>query len=204
MILLINNKIDSQIYSLIGELRKALEVEKIPYFEINNIQQNIKDFNKIKHKIKGIIFSGSDMKLTSEIMFESVVKDIFPIVELDVPVLGLCFGCQLLSLIYGGKLIKGKGYQCGFVKTKLSKNLLFDKIENEQVFDQQFFCFTDMPIINKNGSVKEIAWSTRDGKKYACGFEFKKNKYWGLMFHPEFAASRYVVFKNFAKICGVI
>ena len=65
-----------------------------------------KDFNKLKifHDIKGLILSGGPSTVTEK-KFQSVPKDIF---EKKIPILGICYGLQLIAKIYGGKIKSSK------------------------------------------------------------------------------------------------
>ena len=60
----------------------------------------IKNFNKIK----GIIFSGGPSTVTSK-KFQSVPKKIF---EKKIPILGICYGLQLIAKLFGGKIKPSK------------------------------------------------------------------------------------------------
>jgi GMP synthase-like glutamine amidotransferase len=211
MILLVNNSHSIKKLSMIVHLRKSLQLLNIPYYETKKLTDEL---IHLKGKIKGIIFSGSDLKFTEKILFQDYGNDIRVLIEFDVPVLGLCFGCQLLTLIFGGSFdyFKKKGeytrkdqlidprYYCENNANILlsTKNSLFQNFYPQDLH----FCFSQLPKISKNDGVKEIAWFYRNKKKYACGFEFRKGKYYGLMFHPEYDISKYYqVFLNFIKIC---
>lgn len=199
MILLVNNRngLKSE-YAMIEKLRKALKTLKIPYVETTSIRN---DVYKFKSKIKGVIFSGSPLILTDKLLFETFANDIRALLEFDVPVLGICFGCQLLNLIFGGKLDffnnKHK-YFCEDAPVELKKSPLFLDFQSKDVS----FCFSQLPTISKRDGIKEIAWFKKDSKKYGCGFEFRKGKYYGLMFHPEKDPNDYIIYKNFVEICN--
>ena len=65
-----------------------------------------KDLNKLKtyNNIKGIIFSGGPSTVTDS-NFQSVPKDLF---EKKIPILGICYGLQLIAKIFGGKVKSSK------------------------------------------------------------------------------------------------
>lgn len=198
MILLVNNRngIKSE-YAMLEKLRKTLKILKIPYVETSSIRN---DIYKLKSKITGVIFSGSALLLTDKLLFETFSNDIRALLEFDVPVLGICFGCQLLNLIFGGKLdfFNDKHtYFCEDVPVELKKSPLFVNFKPTDVS----FCFSQLPKISKKDGVSEIAWFKKDSKKYGCGFEFRKGKYYGLMFHPEKDPNDYVIYQNFVEIC---
>ena len=71
---------------------------------INKIQ-NIDD---IIDKIKGIIISGSGIKLSKQSKKEDLYKcsfNFYYINKLNVPIYGICFGCQLLNILFDGELM---------------------------------------------------------------------------------------------------
>ena len=194
MLLLINNSKNVNKLSYIHKLRNALLTLKIPYYEITKIDD---DIEKLKHKIKGIILSGSPIKLTKQNNFEDYAYNIHYLLNLKVPVLGICFGSQLLHILNGGKLVCQKKYFCESADVELSKHKLFANITDSQMQ----FCFSDLPI--KNSKIKEIAWFHYNGKRIPCAFEFNK-KTFACLFHPEFLESSHQILKNFAKLVGSI
>ena len=54
--------------------------------------------------IKGLILSGGPSTVTTK-KFQSVPKEIF---EKKIPILGICYGLQLLSKLFGGKIKPSK------------------------------------------------------------------------------------------------
>ena len=56
------------------------------------------------HNIKGIILSGGPSSVTSQ-KFQSISKEIF---NKNIPVLGICYGLQLIAKIFGGKIKSAK------------------------------------------------------------------------------------------------
>ena len=65
-----------------------------------------KELNRLKkfQNIKGLIFSGGPSTVTGA-HFQSVSKKIF---EKKIPILGICYGLQLIAKIYGGKIKSSK------------------------------------------------------------------------------------------------
>ena len=61
-----------------------------------------KDAYKLKEyqNIKGLIFSGGPSTVTSK-KFQSVPKEIF---QKKIPILGICYGLQLIAKLCGGKI----------------------------------------------------------------------------------------------------
>ena len=114
----------SQVTKLIGRNIRELGV----YSEI----VTIKDFQKIKefYSIKGIIFSGGPSSVTSK-NYQKVSKKIF---EKNIPILGICYGLQLIAKLFGGKIKPSRGtrefgraYLIKKKYTQLKKNILKKK-----------------------------------------------------------------------------
>ena len=90
---------------------------------------NLKEFNKINDFkfVKGIIFSGGPSTVTGK-NFPKINKLIF---SKNIPILGICFGLQLIAKIFGGKVKSQK-------KTReFGKSLL--KRKNSSLLTKNFF-----------------------------------------------------------------
>ena len=63
---------------------------------------NLKDLKKVKNfeDIKGIILSGGPSTVTKK-TYHKIPKNIF---EKNIPILGICYGLQLIAKIFGGKI----------------------------------------------------------------------------------------------------
>ena len=83
----------SQITKLIARRVRELGV----YSEIFTPKEirKISDFSKVK----GIILSGGPSTVTKK-NFQSIPKNIF---SKKIPILGICYGLQLIARLYGGK-----------------------------------------------------------------------------------------------------
>ena len=81
---------------------------------------NHKQINKINNfgKIKGIILSGGPLNVyeTKKIKFNT------SIFKKKIPILGICFGHQLISKTLGGKVKKAKQREFGLVRIKKVSN----------------------------------------------------------------------------------
>ena len=73
MILLVNNSNNVLKLSYINKLRGALDALRIPYYETDSMND---DLLKLKGKIKGIILSGSYLKLTEKNLFKTFANGI--------------------------------------------------------------------------------------------------------------------------------
>ena len=84
----------SQVTKLIGRNIRELGV----YSEIITPKQ-LKNFKNFE-KIKGLILSGGPSSVASK-KFQTISKQIF---EKKIPILGICYGLQLIAKLFGGKI----------------------------------------------------------------------------------------------------
>ena len=205
MLLILDNSVkkDDKL-SFTKDIIKALKNYKIPYTVVNKIQ-NIADIEK---KIKGIIITGSSLKLTKKENFEKFSFIIYYLIKLNVPVYGICFGCQFLNVIYGGTLKDNIKFICEDIefsvydpRCPLLKNTTTSTTATTTIITKFRYCFSDIVIPNKNTDVRVFASIIYNNKKLDCGFEFEKNRVYGSMFHPEYYDNTDIIFKNFYEIC---
>lgn len=146
---------------------------------------------------KGIIFSGGP----SSVYEENVPEFNEKILSLEIPILGLCYGHQLMTKCYGGKVGKARTGEFGFSELKLNssvKSPLFEGIEPAQ---QVWMSHQDEVL--EPGEGFETVGSTKD-----CAFAAVQNlakKRFSLQFHCEVKDTPCgnQIFENFAKICGM-
>jgi len=161
-------------------------------------------FNKVTkklfsdHSIKGIIFSGGPKSVHEK---NSPKIDNF-IYEQQIPILGICYGLQLIAKQFGGKIVPSKDREFGKTKIKLKKksplleNVLFP---NKKV--QVWMSHSDKILIIPN-SFEKIASS--DNCEFAV-IQNQKKKIYGVQFHPEVVHTigGKKILKNFLRnICG--
>jgi anthranilate/para-aminobenzoate synthase component II len=125
--------------------------------------------------------------------------NIYYLNKLNVPVYGICFGCQLLNIIYGGELKDNKKYLChDYEFYKYNKNAkLLKGIETNKFR----YCFSDIVIPNRNLPIQIFSSIIVDGKIIETGFEFEKNKVFGSLFHSEYHENTDLVYVNFYELC---
>ncbi len=182
----------SQVTKLIGRNIRELGV----YSEI----VTIKNFKKIKefHLIKGIIFSGGPSSVTSK-NYQTVSKKIF---EKNIPILGICYGLQLIAKIFGGKIKPSRGTR-EFGRAYLTK-------KNYSQLTKKFFkkkttvwMSHEDAVVKLPKSFKVIA-STKSSKLTII--ENSHKKIYGVQFHPEVTHTENgkQIFKNFIfSICKI-
>lgn len=156
------------------------------------------NFDKILAKNpKGIILSGSP----ASIYQEKSPKCDERVFDLNIPILGVCYGMQFMTHFYGGQVIKADHREYGLAEVEVS--------ENDKTFFEGLFRTT-----------KEIVWMSHGDKVLEIPETFKvlaktqnspfavikhktKNQY-GVQFHPEVVHSKNgrIFIKNFVlNIC---
>ena len=198
MLLLINNSTDGNRLSFIIQVRHTLQRLKIPFIETKRVDRNI--VSKYKSKIKGIILSGSPMMLQDEDI-SSYNFDIFYMLTLNVPVLGICFGSQLMTIINGGKLKPLHKFVCNVVPTTIESNsFLFNGVEyNDKNKINMKFCFSNLPV-KPRGSGIVLASILLDGKRAPIAFKYS-DKMFCILGHPEIEHGTHIVYNNFYNYC---
>ena len=107
----------SQLTQLIARRIRELGVfsEIISHKKTNNLN--------IFKDAKGIVLSGGPLNV-----YESnKVKFNKKIIELNIPILGICFGHQIISKVMGGKVKKSKFREFGLAKVEKKNNSVLIK-----------------------------------------------------------------------------
>ena len=182
----------SQVTKLIARRIRDLGV----YSEIVTPNNFIK-INKFD-QIKGIIFSGGPSTVTKK-KFQKVPNEIF---QKKIPILGICYGLQLIAKLLGGKIKAskkrrefGRAFLINKKSSLLTKNFLGD---SNQVWMSHEDAVTRMPK-----RFKLIA-STKESKLTII--ENTKDKIYGIQFHPEVTHTKNgkKIFENFLfRICKI-
>ena len=132
----------------------------------------------IDNSVKGIILSGGPLNVY-QINKYSFDKRI---IKNQVPVLGICFGHQILSKLNGGKVKQSKYREFGLANiNKKRESILTKNFFNKKDINKVWMSHADeVSKLPKN--FKVIASS--QNSKFAI-IENKKENFYGVQFHPE-------------------
>ena len=132
----------------------------------------------IDNSIKGIILSGGPLNVY-QINKYSFDKRI---IENQIPVLGICFGHQILSKLNGGRVKQSKYREFGLANIrKKRESILTKNFFNKKNINKVWMSHADqVSKLPKNFNV--IASS--QNSKFAI-IENKKKNFYGVQFHPE-------------------
>ena len=182
----------SQVTKLIGRNIRELGV----YSEI----VTPKEFIKIKKfkLIKGIIFSGGPSSVTFK-NHQTISKKIF---EKNIPILGICYGLQLIAKLFGGKIKPSKSRR-EFGRAYLTKKKNSLLIKNFFKKNTTVWMSHEDAVVKLPKSFKMVA-STRSSKLTII--ENTQKKIYGVQFHPEVTHTKNgkQIFRNFIfLICKI-
>ena len=164
-----------------------------------NVYCEIHPFNKIPElipEIKGVILSGSPHSVRQDNPLNPDLSNI----KGKLPLLGICYGAQLLAHFYGGEVGKSNSREYGRAHLDFvdDSNPLFKGITNHS----QVWMSHGDTILKVPQNYKIIA-STHDVK--VAGYAIEGEQSWGIQFHPEVFHSieGTHLLSNFVKgICG--
>jgi GMP synthase (glutamine-hydrolysing) len=132
----------------------------------------------IKENIGGIILSGGPLNVYENDKFKFDKK----ILNLGVPVLGICFGHQILSKELGGRVKKSKHREFGLATiTKVSNSILTKNFFNNKNTSNVWMSHADQ--VSKMPKDFKVVASTKNSKLTII--ENSKDNFYGVQFHPE-------------------
>ena len=165
-----------------------------------NVYSEVVPYNisieKIKEKEpKGIIFTGGP----ASVYGEDSPKCDERIFELGIPILGICYGMQLMTHILGGKVTRANKREYGTTSVSIdNSSLLFEGFDKNNGF---LMSHTDFVEIVPDG-FKNIGYTTSCPN---AAMENIDKKFYGIQFHPEVnnSVNGIQVIKNFLfNICN--
>lgn len=179
----------SQYTQLIARRVRELGVfsEILPY---NTDLSNLRD-----RQVKGIILSGGP----SSVYAGGAPKISREIFEEEIPVLGICYGLQLLMYLSGGKVQSAERREYGRAKL----NLKYESILFRNYPDNATVWMSHADQVSRNAQ-DFIAVAVTDNSPYAA-VQHKNKPIYGLQFHPEVEHTKHgrIILKNFCfDICG--
>lgn len=142
-----------------------------------NVYCEIQPFSKfeISEDVKGIILSGGPCSVLDEGSPDISLEEIN-----EFPILGICYGAQLLVKKHGGTVSKSdhREYGRANLKSIVKQSALLEEVEdNTQVWMSHADTITDLPdnfeLIANTESIP------------VAGFKIKKENTFGIQFHPE-------------------
>ncbi len=167
----------SQYTQLIARVVREIGVycEILPYY---TSEESITDF-----KPNGIILSGGPNS-TVEMASPKAANIVF---TLDVPVLGICYGMQLMASYFGGEVKTSDKREFGYAEINvIHPSRLLDNIEDELSDEGLAKLDVWMSHGDKVSKVpKDFDVIAQSGNAPICAFACEAKRFYGLQFHPE-------------------
>ncbi len=183
----------SQTAHLIGRRLRQLGIQT----EYTDPEEAISKIRNQKSEIRGIILSGGPASVYDKTS-PNISKDLF---NLKVPILGICYGWQIMAHLLGGDVRSGtkeygpeelelgiKNHELGILKNLTEKKF--------QVYVSHGDSVMKLPAGFENlASTKSVEYSA---------VQNLDKQLFGLQFHPEahHTENGHMILQNFAEICG--
>lgn len=141
---------------------------------------------------KGIILSGGP----SSVLSENAPRIDARILEMGIPVLGICYGHQLIAHMAGGKIGSAKEYGATYVMIDKPIDILNGLSKRERVWMSHGDSVLSLP--------EEYEVLAHSKNCAIAAFKHKFKPIYGIQWHPEVVHTKKggVIFDNFIKICG--
>ena len=188
MLLIIKNEIN------ISNITKHLDNKHVEYTVIESNNKIL-----IPSECSGIILAGSNMHLYDQdwnLIFANLQAVVQGGILAKCPILGICFGMQIIATLFGGEVTKLKYPMRGGINVTLDPNSpLFDN-----TLSKIKGYFNNEDIVSKvPRGFKISGWV--DGQRKAIAIQNKQNKIFGVQFHPEHDPVTMKIIDNFINIC---
>ncbi len=151
----------------------------------SNVFSIIKPFNFTITEIEklapaGIILSGGPMSIYDE-NSPKIDNKIF---EMGIPILGICYGLQLISYYFGGKVEPAENREYGKAVLQITnlESKIFKNVRNQSVVWMSHGDYvTELPI--------NFTVTSKTENSPVCSIENEERRIYGVQFHPEVAHS---------------
>jgi GMP synthase (glutamine-hydrolysing) len=173
----------------IDRLAKAFESDKVKVDVVDWDAASPGNFNS--HD--AVVLSGSPVLFSDGGVESKFSGEIEAVKNASVPILGICFGHQLIGTAFGSKVINTGKQTQGYVGTEsLAPDSLFNTLPKQfSVFESHYEVVTSPPVgftLLAKSPTSPVA-------------AFRKNSIYGIQFHPEVADDQNpdgrIVIRNF-------
>ncbi len=155
----------------------ARRIRELGVFSVIVSHKKIKN-KDINDSIKGIILSGGPLNVYELNKYSFDKK----IIENQIPVLGICFGHQILSKLNGGRVKHSKNREFGLANIYKKKDSLIikDLFKKNKIIKVWMSHADQVSKLPKNF----VTIASSQNSKFAI-VENKINRFYGVQFHPE-------------------
>ena len=148
-----------------------------------------------KESILGVISSGSNYNVNDEDSYDKINTTKRCLKKYKVPFMGICFGCQVLIKIYGGKIVE--------MKNRIRDKVVLDSYLDIPIFDGVDLSMVQVSFDHKHRIYKMPPKFSSISKFDGMVVAVKKNDkdIFGTLFHPENIPWTNKILDNFIQIC---
>lgn len=146
-------------------------------------------------RVKAVVLSGGPMSVRDLAGMSGVCNEVL---GSSLPVLGICFGHQLLAICGGGDVDECEGeFGRAYVRVVRDDPLFKGWGEVEEVWMSHRECVTSLP---EGAEVLAVS-----GRGYVAAFRLRDSLVYGVQFHPEVrhTSKGGVLLRNFLRLAGV-
>jgi GMP synthase (glutamine-hydrolysing) len=176
--------------------------EFLVYSEIHRFDLDIENFLKLNSNLnlKGVILSGGPASLLDKGSPQLSDKNFEYLIKLKIPLLGVCYGLQILAQKFGGEIHKAKMREYGNTKINIfKKSLMFSGIHKAlNVWMSHGDSIRNLP--------DSFRITSKSKNNIISSFENPLINVYALQFHPEVnnTENGELILRNFIfKICKV-
>ena len=186
ILLIDNQKVNHNFYIV---LIKFLNDHKINFIQVSSQREFLKIKDKW-HLVKGVIFSGSNKRILRTNSKTNYELMLLVIKTLNVPILGICYGMQFISLYCKGRI--------GELPEFCNKKILVKTVKKHKLLknmNQNFYAeCRNHDIVIEPGINTKVLVRHNDKIQVIAN---DKLKLYGTQFHPELKKSTYPILLNF-------
>ena len=164
-------------------------------------QNKLEDIHSLPKEPTGIIVLGSASNVTENLDWHKKILDyVIPKLESGIPVLGICFGHQLIASHYGCEINNAVNNETNF---REAREIIFkDPVLNYKTGDKIVLPYYHQQIIKKRSEdIIELAYSERFSNEI---ISHKKYPFIGTQAHPEasmkFLSEESLIKKDLVKV----
>lgn len=194
MIVVVDNTRTQKVKMFLPKLLEFMNEKHIKYSIVKGDVSGIEELKKIESNggVHGIILTGSPLMLGSATPDEYATNIYCLKRYKKTPILGICFGCQIINTHFGGSLTDLGEVHC--------KKFLVEEISTKMKF-----CARYMPMIVPK-QLQTVMTALIEGGRYPCFIQHSVRPITGVMFHPEALKQSHFMLGNFLnsiKVCKV-
>lgn len=194
MILIIDNTKQQKVKMYLPQLIRYFEDKQIPYTLIDGDIRGLPILKKwlSTKSVSGIVLSGSPIMPYTHLNINDYITNLHCLKYAShIPMLGICFGCQMMNVFYGGSLHDMEDVVCK--KMRVHHEGVDPFWSSMDGFAQ--FCCRYLP--DRVGDNLEVNMKVMH--KFPCVITHKHKPMVGVMFHPEAMKKTHKVLDFFMK-----